>query len=312
MKKLILLFIALLLCGCENYYNDIGNIAVVSMIAIDYKENNYTSYIKVLSSNKENEEMLYEENCSNLNECFDNLNTKLTKRLYLTHMDLLVLSNNLNKENYNHILNFFMEQKTSRNSFATIIVDKIDSTILNSDTSDINNMLELSQTTNIISSKTTLSDIIKDILNFQISYIPYIETKEKIAIKGYKTIYDENKILTKNESIALNIIKNKIENFTIIIDKELYKLEECNTINKIDNNSIKINLYCKYHGNNKNETNKIETYLYNIIKSFIENNNENYFYYLIYKYGKEHQTNIDYKIEVQIDYTETTGGEIFE
>ncbi len=311
MKKLMLIVMMFLICGCSNY-NDISNIAVISLVAIDYDGNNYISYVKVLSSNSKNEENLYKEECPSLANCFERLNNKLTKRIYLTHMDLLVLSNNLNIDNYNEIINFFTNEETSRNSFNTVIVNKIDDAILNSDTNDINSMLDLSISTNLVAKKITLTDIIKDILNYKVSYIPYLEIDKEITVKGYKVIYDDNKVLTKGESIALNIIKNLEKNFTIMIDNKIYKLEECNTINKVNDNKVNINLNCKYEGNNKKESKIVEDYLKQIIENFIKNNNDNYFRYLMYKYKKENNYNIDYQINIKVNYQESIGGNIFE
>ena len=310
MKKIYLIILIIFLTGCTNY-NDISNIAVVSSIGISVNGNNYNVYVKVLSSNQENEENIYTKTCTTIDECFNNLSTELMKRLYLTHMDLLILSNNLAKDNYNQIFNFFLNEKSSRGSFTTIIVEHIDNKILETNTTDIKNMLSLSLSTNGITTDITLTDIIKDILNCKISYVPFIETQNTINVKGYKTIYDENKILTNEESLAINIIKNNIKTFQITIDKNVYKLEQCYTINKVHNDNIEINFYCKYYGNNKSDKNNIENYLTKIITSFTQNNKNNYFEYLLYKYGRNNN-NIKYNVNINIDYKPNIGGEIFE
>ncbi len=311
MKKIYLIILVILLTGCTNY-NDISNIAVVSSIGISVNGNNYNVYVKVLSSNQENEENIYIKTCTSLDECFNELSTELMKRLYLTHMDLLILSNNLAKKNYNEIFNFFLNEKSSRGSFTTIIVEHIDSKILQANTSDIKNILSLSLSTNGITSEVTLTDIIKDILNFNISYVPFIETQNEITVKGYKTIYDENKILTNEESLAINIIKNNIKTFQIIIDKNIYKLEQCYTTNKIHTKDIEINFYCKYYGNNEGDKENIENYLTKIIKAFTQNNKNNYFDYLLYKYKNFETNNMEYRVNVSIDYKPNIGGDIFE
>lgn len=312
MRKFILLFIAIFLTGCQ-IYNDIGNIAVISLIAIDYDNENYKTYVKVLATNDDSEDKIYEENCSRLAECFESLSNKLTKRIYLTHMDLLILGNNLVKDNYDHIFKFFLNEETSRNSFSTIIVDKIDDVILESNASDIDSMLDVSFSSNLIAKKKTLTDVIKDILNYELSYIPYFKTQDTLEIEGYKTIYEENKILTKDESIALNIIKNNEENFSIMIDKELYKLEECNTVKTVDNdNKININFSCKYEGNNEKDIKIIEDKISSIIKDFIEKNKDNYFRNLLYKYGRSNNEDINYNINIEITYKKSIGGNIFE
>ena len=73
-------------------------------------------------------------------------------------------------------------------------------------------MLDLSINTTGLSKIITLDNIVKDILNYKLSYIPFLEIKDHLEIKGYKTIYDENKILSSKESISINFIKNNINN----------------------------------------------------------------------------------------------------
>jgi len=307
MKKIIILIFLILLTGCNNY-NDIGSIAVISTIAIDKNNGLYNIKINVLSSNQKNEENIYSESCININECFNNLNNKLMKRLYLTHLDLLILGNNFIKEDYDNIMNFFLTQKTSRNAFTTITVDKIDEKLLKYDSKDINNILDFS--INGLAKKVTFDEIIKNILNYKLSYIPYIENKEELELKGYKVIYDENKLLNKEESIAVNLIQNNIKSINILLDKNNYKLENCNTTNIINNN-ININLNCDYIGKKENKD-KLNNYLKNIILNYINNNSSNYFDYLIYKFDKNKSNKKIYKIDISLNYIENIGGEIFD
>lgn len=311
MKKIIILLVTLLFTGC-NAYNDINNIAVVSSIGIDYQDNNYKVYIKVLSSNQESKSDLYESSCSNLNECFDDINNKLMKRLYLTHLDLLILGNNFSKEHYDHIFNFFLLQKTSRNAFSTIIIKDMDKKIFDYDTKDINNMLDLSINTTGLTQSVSLDNIVKDILNYELSYIPYLEINDHLEIKGYKTIYKENKILSDSESISINFIKNNINNVSLIINQDIYRLESCNTLTNVRDKQLNININCKYKGKNFEATDVIKDYLNNSINNFINNNNDNYFKYIYYKFEGKKIDKINHNLNIDIKYTEDSGGEIFE
>ena len=308
MKKIFfLVVISILLTGCTAY-NDISNIAVVNTIGIE-KNDKYKIFVKISASNQENEEKIYTEECKILKECFNNLNTQLMKRLYLTHLDLLILSQNLEKSSYDDIFNFFLSEKTSRNSFTTIITNTIDEKILSYDGKDIINMLSLSIKTNGLVKNISLDQIIKDVLNFETSYIPYLELNDKLEVKGYKEIYQNEKILSKEESISINIIRNFIDEFNIILNRDLYKLEECNTTNKVNNNNVSINFSCKVQAQN---TEDLENYLNKEINDFIENNNKNYLSYLVYKFNGKELSNINYKIDIKLKKKESSGGEIFE
>lgn len=290
MKKMFFLLI-LIITGCTNIY-DINNLAIINEIAIDYNDE-YIIKVKVLSSNDNEETKIYKEKCNELDECFSNLNNKLTKKLYLTHLDLLIFSNYLEKDNYKEIINFFLKEDTSRNSFPVIITNKIDDNFLNVSSKDIINLLNLSINSNGLVYTKTLNDVIKDILNYKISYVPFINTSNK-EIKGYKVIYDDNKLLNKNESVIVNFILNNIKSTSLLINNKSYKIENCNTSNIINNNlTIKIRCYA-----NKNDKNIVENYLKKEIDDFINNNNLNYFNYLKKKHNVKNSLEIKKNIKV--------------
>lgn len=302
MKKIILLLIVLLTTSCTN--NDINNLAIINEIAIDYN-GIYKVYMKVLESDEKYE--IYKEEGTTIDECFSNLNNKINKKIYLTHLEVLALSNTLSEKNYSEIFNFFMNQESSRNSFDTIIVDKIDKELFNFDTKDIENLIDLSITTTGLVNQKTLDEIIKDILNFNISYIPYIDLTTK-EVKGYKSIYEVNKLMTKEESIAINFIFNKIDSITLLIDNKNYKLENCNTINDVKDNTIKINISCNIQGEEKNKE-IVKDYLEEITNDYINNNNKNYFNYLGNKFNVK---NYKIKPSVKIELIKTDTGDYFE
>ena len=126
--------------------------------------------------------------------------------------------------------------------------------------------------------------------NFNLSYIPVIINNEVV---GYKTIYEEEKLLSKDESITLNFIFNKINNISLLINDKSEKLEDCSSIYKNDNNNLSLTITCSYHGKNEKE---IKHYLENNINSFLNNNKNNYFNYLKEKYGINKNSNIISKI----------------
>lgn len=302
MKKIILLLIVLLTTSCTN--NDINNLAIINEIAIDYN-GIYKVYMKVLESDEKYE--IYKEEGTTIDECFSNLNNKINKKIYLTHLEVLALSNTLSEKNYSEIFNFFMKQESSRNSFDTIIVDKIDKNLFDFETKDIENLLRLSITTTGLVNQKTLDEIIKDILNFNISYIPYIDLTTK-EVKGYKSIYEVNKLMTKEESIAINFIFNKIDSIALLIDNKNYKLENCNTINDVKDNTIKINISCNMEGEEKNKE-IVKDYLEEITNDYINNNNKNYFNYLGNKYNVK---NYKIKPSIKIELIKTDTGDYFE
>lgn len=305
MKKIIILIVLLMLTGCNNY-NDIKNLAIINEIGIDY-DKEYIVYIKVLSSNQKEEDKIYKENCLSIDKCFDKISNKLTKKLYLTHLDLLVLTKNLEYKNYNEIISFFMKNQQSRNNFLTIGVNIINDSFLKIYSKDIINMLILSINSNGIAKPINFEKIIKDILNYKLSYIPYIDTT-KNELVGYLQIYKDIKVLTKEEAIAINLITNSIKSLTITTNKS-YKLENCNTSLTPEKEMINIKISCNYQGT-KEEKITLNNYLNKIINEFINKNNQSYLTYIKDKYNikKKLKTNII----INLSLIETNSGDYFE
>ncbi len=288
MKKFIILFLTLFLVGCKN--NDINNLAVINEIVIDYKSR-YLVYAKVLDNNND---MIYSEYGDTLEECFSNLSSSLNKKTYLTHLETLFLTDSIKKNQYDEIVNYFLMQESSRNSFNTIIINQYNEKIFDFKSIELNNMLDVSINSNGLVKYKHFDEIIKDILNYKLSYIPFFDIKEKRFI-GYKSIYDENKLLSKDKSIALNFLFNNINNVTLLIDNNNYKLENCNTNIKKRNNYLYFNIKCEYDGN---DTNIVKDYLNNSINSFRDENKNNYFNFISYKYGIDDKSKIIINVDL--------------
>ena len=138
-KKIIFLFLLILLTGCTPY-SDINNLAIINKIAIE-KDNNYKIHIEILNSLDNNNIISIEG--ETLEECMNNLNNKLQKRVYLTHLETLIITDSLKKENYKEIINYFLNNETSRNSFFVIATDKINDKILNIKSEDLENLIKI-------------------------------------------------------------------------------------------------------------------------------------------------------------------------
>ena len=169
---------------------------------------------------------------------------------------------------------------------------------------DYQNLLDLSKKTIGIADNITFNDLVKNILNYKLSYIPVIENNE---IKGYKTIYDEEKILSKDESIIVNFILNKIDDVTLLINEENKKLENCETLYKNKDNKLILSITCNHQGKEKED---IINYLNNNINNFIKDNSLDYFYYLKEKYGIKGKLEI--VNDINIILIEMDSGDYFE
>ncbi len=290
MKKIIIFCLLFLLIGCVN--NDINNIAIINEIVIDY-DTSYKVYIKVLE-NDDDENKIYFESGNTLEECFSNLSSSLSKKAYLTHLETLTLTDSIKKEQLNEIINYFLSQESSRNSFNTIFINSYNESFFDFKSIELENMLNTSINSNGLVKEKKFDEIVKDLLNYKISYIPYFNLYDKKFI-GYKSVYDENKLLSKDKSIALNFIMNKIENVTLLINNSNFKLENCNTSIKKNKNNIIFNIKCEYDGEN---VDVIEKYIDDSINKLIKENKNNYFEYISDKYGIKNNADTNIKIEI--------------
>lgn len=308
MKKIILFTLLFLLTGCS-IYSDIGNIAVSESIFIS-KEDKYKVFFKILSSNEKNEEKVYTEECESIDVCFSNLNNKLSKKLYLSHMNLLVLEDSLESFDYKDIFNFFINLKSSRNFFNVVSVNQINDNLLKQKQEDINNITSLSIKTNGYVKNVTLYDIVNDLLNIKTSYIPHFNTLQDITLTGYKKIMENEKILSKDESISKNIINKDTSSFILSIDENIYELKQCKEKIKVKD-KVYIEINCSY---GKDENNKVmlSNYIEEMINHYINDVDNSYIKYLVYKYKNKNVDNYEYDVFVNISVKNTEGEDIFE
>lgn len=306
MKKFVLFIFTIFLTGCT--LPDISNIAVVSSIGISHDKEVYTVYVKILATDDDNEDVILTKTCLKLDDCFYDITKDLSKKLYLTQMDLLVIDDDIEKKNIDEIINFFLSQKSSRNSFSIIATDKINDKIFKNEEKDINNMLDLSISTNAIVKRISFDSVLKDILNFNISFIPYLKFDDVPEVISYKEIYENSKVLSKDESIAVNIIRGNLKNFTFVKDGKKYNLENCTTSYTVKDD-VNIKFICDYIGNDA--VNILNMNLEGITSDYLKNNDKNYLNYIYYKYKNSLENNVNYNITVSVKKLKTNGGEMF-
>lgn len=334
MKKIIFLLISILYLttGCISY-TELNDIGIVNAIGIDKINNKYEITINMLIPEGEDIEQTkqFKTTSNNLDEAINNLYSKSLRKIYLSHLDLLLLSDNLKKEDYDDIINLFLSRNDSRNTFSTVIIKDYNSNNIFKNTPDnINSLIKVNSEENGLVTIKQFDEIVKDILEKDISYIPIIELKEEPNILGYKSIYSNNKILSNQESLAYNFITNKIKQATIVNKQQniSFKINSSMTNIKINQNNIDININSNITilSNDTNITNQnkikdiYEQELRNILKNYIDNNESSHFYNLVKKYdynyyknNKNHKLNFNFKITSSInENSNTIGGTNYE
>ncbi len=118
-KLLILLLVPIFLGGCYDY-NELGDLAIVSGIGIDYKDEEFEVTFEILSTKKEGEQGSASSSTYNVSakgntvaEAFSKNGNNMDKVPYYDHIKVVVISEDVAKEHLKQIselliINFVM------------------------------------------------------------------------------------------------------------------------------------------------------------------------------------------------------------
>ena len=251
MRKIIILIplILTLLTGCYNY-EELNNLAIVSAISISYDDNNnFNVIVQVVNPKKEQDSsssnepdfVTFESTGKTLHESFRKLTKKSLKKIYGNQMQLIIIDENVVKNNIKDVLDFLIREPEIRNEVYVLIgknkdILKIITPLNNISSHNIKESIENDVKRLGCSKIITLSDLIKNYKNKKIELtIPTIklsgnidigkkeknieqsETDTSIELDGL-AVFKNNKLkgyLTDKESLAFNFITNKINNTLI-------------------------------------------------------------------------------------------------
>lgn len=308
--KLIILLpiLIIILSGCLNYI-ELNDIGIIDVICIAKDEKNYFVSINMLNpsiKDEKKERKNYKVDAPTIEQAFDKLYLLTAKSINLSHLELLILSPNLSKNDYNSIKDFFLNRNDSRNTFSVVILENYNNdNLFKFDHKEINSLINTNHIDDGIVCTKTFDQIMEDILNLSISYIPTISISDKIEILGYRAVYSESKLLSIKESITYNFLTNKILKANLIDENLNLKIDKSVTTTSINKNNIEINInstitdYSKNKNISKTYNNLIKSY----ILEFLKNNNTNYFTQLIKKYNYSYykkNKNIKPKFKVNV------------
>ena len=297
MKNKILIIFAILVTlftttSCINYA-ELNEIGIINSMGINKKNDKYIINVNMLTPNENsiNKSIKYETSGSSITDAFNNLYLTTSKKVNLSHIELLILSKNLEKEDYINIKDFFLSQKNSRNNFNIIILENYsESNIFKYNTIDINNLIVTNSKEMGIVFPKTFDEVIQDILNINKSYIPTIKIEKEIKILGYRIVFNDEKLLSVEESNTFNFLLNKINKCNFTYKNTNIKVESNITRIDINNNIININIFSTISGETKEYLNGIYiNILKDHINKFINNNDLEYFYNLVKKYNKNNK-----------------------
>ena len=292
-KKIILLLIIFFLTSCYDHH-ELNDIAILAATEINKIDNNYIVSAQIVDSKSSDniEYLVYTSSAKTLASAYRQITKKTSKYLYSDHIQVMIINENIAKEDITEILDFFLRKPTVRTEFKVLIGkdnDILSKTTKSSKPNIIDNLKTNTKylgTSNLVSFNDLTNMIVNPNTEIILPSIKIKNNQESEYNLDNLAIFKNNKLLgylTKDESITYNIIKNNNINniITYECDKDKYiSLEIVSSKSKIIPKDNTINIHIKLTTsinetdckiNNKNLEKNINNYLNKKIKNNINN-----------------------------------------
>ena len=284
MKKYLILIIIFFLTGCSSYI-ELNDLAIIDTISIQKEDNNYKvtiSYIEEIEENNLNPQTkIIEAKDTNINQLFNDLSLKINKKIYLSHLNLLLIDDSIKNQEFKELINYFLNNQDTREDFLIAYSNNINDLMNNNKFLEINDLVKINhqETSKVI--YTTMYDVIKNYYEKKNIYLTNLTYQDNniLPIGIITFINNDYQELTEDQSIFINYLLDNIDtfNYTYKCQDNNYlnlkilkgkkqelnnKLLITNEINIISNdchlNNQEINkIFNKYLEDNKIYTNKI-------------------------------------------------------
>ena len=291
-KFLIIVPIILIITGCVNY-TELNNLEIVEKMAIDYNENTYKVTISTIEKQDKKIRKTYEVNARGINDAIKNLNIIADKKIYIAHMDILLITENAYNLKIDEIMNYFLNEKSSRNDFLIALVN--DTSIIKEDI-DLYEKIKIIEKNFATIKSINMESMLKDILDNKITYIPNISYDNDIKIEGISLINDK-KIFTKldrEDTVIFNYVHDNIKN----TDIDNINVVSNNTSLSYKKNTIKLDINSTLYQDNDSYNNLIKNKINNLFTKYKEQN------YDIFNFEDICKKNIkEINIKVNVDHT---------
>lgn len=284
MKKFLILPIIFLMCGCWNY-KELNNLAMTTGIAVDKVDDEYSVTLLISNSKKQNNNnnnkpeastAAYEGVGKTMYEAVSDAAASVSKEVYLEHLTVLVISEEIAKNDMLNIVDFLFRYPQIRNEFQMIIAKDSKASDVLKITPPLENFPSQNVSENLKNTnkrqgniytvkfnefiKTLLEDGIEPVLP-SVYVVGDVETGNnseniaKIEPSSYLKlssmgIFKGSNFITwssKEESYGINILNNKVNNMYLTTECDdghiVLEVSSLKTDTKVkDNNTININV----------------------------------------------------------------------
>ena len=130
MKKLLILLLILPLTACYNY-TELNNLAIATGFAVDIKDDVYEITVLISNSQKEGSgdskssasAVVYRGTGKTIFEAIKNTSLSISKQIYISHIEVLVLSEEVAKTKTSEVIDFFFRYPQTRNEFYLVVAN---------------------------------------------------------------------------------------------------------------------------------------------------------------------------------------------
>lgn len=261
--KKITLIIALFtilfsLTGCSSNYMSLNDMAIVSSIIIDKKEDKYITHIEIYKEEKsenksKKESFIVKGEGKHIKDAIDNASLLIGKTLYMVHLNAIVVSKDAIDNNMEILFNYLSRRIQLNSNYYILITDDVEKLLKSKDEDNpilgekIKNLIKYNTNNGAVFDY----DFLEKLANYLNPKIDVFLNKITVEDKNLKIneayYFNNDKIvgsLNQDEVKLINLFKN---NNNIYLDFEIdnkyyiLKIDESKT--KIDlNNGINIKL----------------------------------------------------------------------
>lgn len=254
MKKLIILLsLIFLLTGCYDNV-ELDDLAIITGVGIDYKDNNFYLTYEILSDTKTEGNTALESYTvsgkgKSISEAFINTNYKVSKKSYFAHLKVLILSQEIVNSHFDEITDYILRDNNIRSEFKVVVANETtpEDILKNNDKNHpvvseiIVNLIDNEKFNNNLVIGETFREIVAKLISNNYDVIlNTISIKDKEIAINNSYIFNGFKYkntLTKQDSTLFNMLTKNVT--AIEFDKNYEKGNVTITVNN-SNTEIKV------------------------------------------------------------------------
>lgn len=342
MKKYIFaLLVVVVMFNAFDNLKEITNLAIVSVLGLDVdEEGNYIATVEIIAGDKENNKktILEKATGNSIQEAIRNIIDKTPQRLYLAHLETLIVSEDIAKSGIDNIVDFFIRDNDASNNFYLFVSkEKTAGEVIEKISEQEVSMLEMLKSSEKYrgnANTKTLSQCIQQILkvgsDICVNSCGINEDEIYIGEMAYFKEWKMQGYMSKDESIMYNILdKNVVSPILKTGEKENLIIVEIVTNDvKFGLKDNKVNIDINMEVNisevgkaisleSKEKVREVENILENEVKDRVEDFVRKYqiergvqilgFENLYYRKKKEYPQNVEFNTNVDISIANQGG-----